>query len=71
MVDAIKVPTSPYLITMPVPSKALLSKKRKHTSAEETAAELPKLKPIKSKHTARMLELSRKRAEDEEGDCRH
>jgi hypothetical protein len=44
---------------MPAPRKALLSKKRKHASAEETAAALPKLKLIKTKYAARVLELSR------------
>ena len=44
---------------MPAPRKALLSKKRKHASSEETAAMLLMLKALKAKHAARVLELSR------------
>lgn len=43
---------------MPAPRKAL-SKKRKHTSPEETAAMLPKLKAIKATSAGRVLHLSR------------
>ena len=55
---------------MPAPrSKALKStKKAKYGTPEETAAMLPKLKLIKAKHAARVLELS---AADDEGDCLH
>ena len=45
---------------MPAPRKALSSKKSKHASPEETAAVLPKLKIIKTKYAARVLQLSRR-----------
>lgn len=44
---------------MPAPRKALMSKKRKHTSPEESAAMLLKLKALKARHATRVLELSR------------
>ena len=44
---------------MPAPRKALSFKKVKRATPEETAAMLPKLKLIKAKHAARVLQLSR------------
>ena len=52
---------------MPAPRKALSFKKVKRATTEETAAMLPKLKLIKAKHAARILQLSRSALQ---GQCR-
>ena len=44
---------------MPAPRKALLSKKMKRATPEAAEQMLPKLKLIKAKHAARVLQLSR------------
>ncbi len=44
---------------MPAPRKALFSKKMKRATPEEADQMLPKLKVIKAKHAARVLQLSR------------
>ena len=44
---------------MPAPRKALLSKKMKCATPEAAEQMLPKLKLIKAKHAARVLQLSR------------
>ncbi len=44
---------------MPAPRKALFSKKMKCATPEAAEQMLPKLKLIKAKHAARVLQLSR------------